>query len=367
MLVKKKRLPILKILTIGMLPSFLKKGVYRLQGMKFGKNVSLSLGSIVTGDAVEIGEGSCIGFATLIRGKNIRIGKRVEIGSLVYLEAHDIRIQDDAKIREQVQVGGIDTADTAFDLGKRSHIRQGCFINPSQPVRIGDDTAIGGRSLIFTHSTWQSALEGYPCTFAPVNIGSNVWISWDVFILPGVTVGDGTLVAAGSVVTRSLPEKCLASGNPARIVIPSGQFPRGLDPDEQVQLVNKILEEFWRYLERHTFRLIKGRKGGVLSVNVSAARSGLFKNKATFTFLFLETEDVAQEQIDSICTDIPLDSQTTVLSMVPIPYDLRVDLEFRKMMWTDLAAREFQGDNDFGRELLKFLGHYGIRLNRVDK
>ena len=53
---------------------------------------------------------------------------------------------------------------------------------------------------------------------APVSIGSNVWLGFGCCVLPGVTIGDGTVVAARSVVNRDLPPYCVAAGNPARVV-----------------------------------------------------------------------------------------------------------------------------------------------------
>ena len=52
----------------------------------------------------------------------------------------------------------------------------------------------------------------------PVKIGNNVWIGADVSILPGVEIGDNTVVGAGSVVNRSLPGNVLAAGNPCRVI-----------------------------------------------------------------------------------------------------------------------------------------------------
>ena len=52
----------------------------------------------------------------------------------------------------------------------------------------------------------------------PVYIGKNVWIGVGVKILKGVTIGDGAIIGAGSVVTKDIPEKCLAVGNPAKVI-----------------------------------------------------------------------------------------------------------------------------------------------------
>jgi acetyltransferase-like isoleucine patch superfamily enzyme len=52
----------------------------------------------------------------------------------------------------------------------------------------------------------------------PIRIGPNVWIGFDACVLPGVTIGEGSIVGARSVVTEDIPPFCIAAGNPARIV-----------------------------------------------------------------------------------------------------------------------------------------------------
>ena len=60
----------------------------------------------------------------------------------------------------------------------------------------------------------------------PVRIGRNCWIGAGAIILPGVTIGDDTVVGAGSVVTRDLPEGVVAVGNPCRVLRPVGERDR---------------------------------------------------------------------------------------------------------------------------------------------
>jgi acetyltransferase-like isoleucine patch superfamily enzyme len=52
----------------------------------------------------------------------------------------------------------------------------------------------------------------------PIHIGNHVWIGMNVTILKGVQIGDGAIIAAGAVVTRNIPARCLAGGVPARVL-----------------------------------------------------------------------------------------------------------------------------------------------------
>ena len=86
------------------------------------------------------------------------------------------------------------------------------------PVTIGSNVFIGPNVGIFTacHPLEASARNSRVQWAEPVTIGNNVWIGGNVTILPGVTIGDNTVIGAGSVVTRDIPASVLAVGNPAR-------------------------------------------------------------------------------------------------------------------------------------------------------
>lgn len=88
------------------------------------------------------------------------------------------------------------------------------------PVTIGDDVQIGpGVQLLTpTHPVDPERRRARWEGSAPITIGDNVWLGGGVVVLPGVTIGHDTVVGAGSVVTRDLPPRVVAVGNPARVV-----------------------------------------------------------------------------------------------------------------------------------------------------
>ena len=87
-------------------------------------------------------------------------------------------------------------------------------------IYVGDHTMIGPNVIIATggHPVLPELREqGYQYNM-PVHIGRNCWIGAGAIILPGVTIGDNTVVGAGSVVTKDLPANVVAVGNPCRIL-----------------------------------------------------------------------------------------------------------------------------------------------------
>lgn len=86
-------------------------------------------------------------------------------------------------------------------------------------VYIGDQTMIGPNVTICTtgHPADPHYREMVAHYSLPIHIGKNVWIGSNAVILPGVTIGDHSIIGAGSVVTRSIPENVIAVGNPCRV------------------------------------------------------------------------------------------------------------------------------------------------------
>ena len=112
------------------------------------------------------------------------------------------------------------------DFGTNIHWGNGCFANYGlialdvAPIHIGDGTMLGSNVQLMTPihpidpelraAGWESA--------KPIHIGSNVWIGSGAIILGGVTIGDHAVIGAGAVVTKDVPARTVAVGNPARVI-----------------------------------------------------------------------------------------------------------------------------------------------------
>lgn len=258
----KQRIPIGKMMSEGALPGPVRRRLYRRRGWSVARDVEFAPGVVIDADEVEIGEGASFGIGTVIRGRSVRIGRRASIGSFCFFDGRDMVVGDDTVIREQVFVGGPLFADSLLEIGKRVRIFQSCFLNPSRPLRIGDETGVGGRSSIFTHGSWQPVLEGFPVAFEPVTIGRNVWLPWHVFILPGVEIGDNATIGAGSVVNRSIPAGALAAGVPAKVLRGPDEWPRRLEAAERWDLAAAMLEQLFLYLEDKGVEVSRGEADG---------------------------------------------------------------------------------------------------------
>ena len=135
----------------------------------------------------QIGEGSRIQGPLFVHyGKHTRIGKR-------FFGNYDLTIQDD----------GLVTIGDDCDFGTGVTI-----VTPLHPLVPEERFRVLDR-------------EGRParlCYARPVTIGSGVWLGANVTVCPGVTIGDGAVIGAGSVVTRDIPPRVVAVGNPCRVL-----------------------------------------------------------------------------------------------------------------------------------------------------
>ncbi len=109
--------------------------------------------------------------------------------------------------------------DASLEVGDEVSLN-GCVIQCATSIKIGNNTSVPAGTLVQDtdyHPCYDH--EGNPkCYKKPIVIGNNVWIASRCMILKGVTIGDGAIVASGSVVTKDVPPYCLVAGNPAKVI-----------------------------------------------------------------------------------------------------------------------------------------------------
>jgi acetyltransferase-like isoleucine patch superfamily enzyme len=171
-----------------------------------------------------IGSGGVIGEGCRIEGT------RIEIGRELWLDAG-------------ARIGGGSCRDPQAFLkaGDYLHVGKLAELNIARGITIGDECGIGVGSGLYSHGAYLDELAGFPCSFAPITIGSRVWLP-SAWVNPGVTIGSDVVVAARSLVNRSLPSGCLAGGTPA-VALKAGVYPRKLSIEEKGAILDRIVAE----------------------------------------------------------------------------------------------------------------------------
>lgn len=106
-------------------------------------------------------------------------------------------------------------------LGERVFFNFNCVVLDVAEVKIGDFTLFGPSVQIYTAMHPMDAAERRLHEYAkPITIGSDVWVGGAAVICPGVSIGSRSVIGAGSVVTRDIPEGVFAAGNPCRVIRP---------------------------------------------------------------------------------------------------------------------------------------------------
>jgi maltose O-acetyltransferase len=104
-----------------------------------------------------------------------------------------------------------------IELGERVFFNFNCVVLDVCRVRIGDYTLFGPAVQIPMHPL-NAELRRKQEYGKPIEIGSDVWVGGGALILPGVRIGSRSVIGAGSVVTRDIPDAVFAAGNPCRVI-----------------------------------------------------------------------------------------------------------------------------------------------------
>ena len=178
---------------------------------------------IKIGEGAEIDEGVILGYPSgrIREGGELILGSGAKIrsGSIVYQKTvignhfetgHHVVVREENQIGDDVSIWTNTVIDYGCRIGNHVKIHTNCYV--AQFTVIEDDVFIAP-GTIFANDKYpvSSRLEG-PVIKRGARIGVNVTL------LPGVTVGEGALVGAGSVVTKDVPPRSVVVGNPARVI-----------------------------------------------------------------------------------------------------------------------------------------------------
>ena len=110
-------------------------------------------------------------------------------------------------------------------LGKNVYINAGVKLVDDTHIYVGDYTMMGPNVVLATagHPIDPVLREKGLQYNQPVHIGRNCWLGAGVIVMPGVTIGDNSVIGAGSVVTKDIPANVVAVGNPCRVLRPIGE------------------------------------------------------------------------------------------------------------------------------------------------
>src|ERR1700742_3108069 len=105
-------------------------------------------------------------------------------------------------------------------IGARTFVNFGLVALDVAPIAVGDDCQLGPNVQLLTayHPTEPGPRQAKLEAASPIAIGDNVWLGGGVIVLPGVTIGDDSVIGAGAVVTNDVPAGVVAVGNPARVI-----------------------------------------------------------------------------------------------------------------------------------------------------
>lgn len=157
----------------------------------------------------------------VLRFQGMKIGKNTYLPKLFITWPHQIIIGADCQLEENIRFkyDGIWKKESSIILGNNVFIGSYCEFNIREKIMIGNDTLIASGTRFIDHDhgiELNQLMRAQECPASEIKIEDNVWIGCNTIILKGVTIGTGAVIAAGAVVTKSVPSNEIWGGVPAR-------------------------------------------------------------------------------------------------------------------------------------------------------
>jgi acetyltransferase-like isoleucine patch superfamily enzyme len=242
--------------------------VYRAEDVYVGAGVRFGKGSAIRAKRLYIGPGVQIGDNCYIEADSVYIGAETKIGNQTGIVTGELILREGVVVADQVMVdlAGGRSSDSRLLVGHGSLIAPRVLINTCREVVLENETAVSPGAMVFTHSFWQSVLEGYSVAFHGVRVCEKAWVGAGCQILPGVRIGPGAVVMSNSTVIEDVPPFSLVGGVPARVI--RSKIRRELDLGEQIRILHKVLQDFIRHLEFKGCTVDGTPETGVLSITL---------------------------------------------------------------------------------------------------
>ena len=316
----------------GLLPSILKVFLYRLFGAKIGKDVLIPRGTYIICGSISLGNNVEFGKNCFFKSAQLSIGKYATFEDNVCWLCRKITIGEAFYCSAWAKVGWGGEFDDEAELiiGDMSFVGEEAMLNPCRLIKIGNNSAVGAGTKVYTHQFWQSVLEGYEARFLPVTIEDNVMVGCNAAILPGSNIKQGSTVSANSMVCGQVKEYALVGGIPAVELPASKLYPRKLDDQAKDKILKSIFDLF-----------------------IEKVRPD---NKNRFFYCF----DL--EKVDSL-PDYMRESRRVVLT-----YNFHEkEMFYPELTIFDCAGRKVLGKQDYFSDALReFLRKRGIRFSPLD-
>ncbi|MEV3951795.1 acyltransferase [Streptomyces halstedii] len=253
----------------------------RVGRSRIGVGVEIGRGSVIVADELVLGDGARVGAGCDLRSAHLELAAAAQVaerGRLLVADRLRVgagsRLDTDASVvcrsldvgagsyigqRWQVGAGATMEEHSTVTVGDNCQIAPDVVFNATEPVVIGSGVGISAHVAVFTHGyhSGHAVRDGHAAAFAGVVVRDGVWLGFRATLLPGVEVGEGTVVAATATVTRSLPPGVLAAGVPA--TVRRALTPQPLDDTGRRRAVDALVES---WLRRLAFKGLDVRRAG---------------------------------------------------------------------------------------------------------
>ena len=157
------------------------------------------------------------------RALGMNVGPGVRLGKLVVTWPHKVSLAERCSLEQGIyfNAAGGYSASPAITIGPGTFVGSNCEFNAIESIQVGSNCLIASGCRFIDHNhgiVLGVPIKLQPETSEPIVLGSDVWIGANCVVLKGVTIGDGAIVAAGSVVTKPVEAYAIVGGAPARLI-----------------------------------------------------------------------------------------------------------------------------------------------------